>query len=217
MKASLLVTRNQLPFYCGPKDGGAFDLTNACPTCGTGARRLEPIKLPGVRLKDRVSCTLKFEIVIPPRLVVAIRSTAPHCLREIRDDQTGEATAFFQLIPDITLPRWGVETTGWCTSEMDPPCPICKRDGYFNVPKTPLKISYDQPVPTFALAETCEHFGKSRLQADFRKSLFASPYIIVSEAVEGVLSGEPGVEFVPVNFSPSRATEDRLRRGRKMN
>ena len=200
MRASLLITTNQLHFYCGPKDGGSYDLRDACPFCGSGARRLDPIRLPSAQLKDRVSYTYKFEIVIPPRLVAPIRSVAPNCLREIEDEQTTETTAFFQLIPEITLPRWSTGTTGWCTSEMLPQCPNCKRDGYYNVPKMPLKIVYDQPIPSFSVAETFEQFGKARLHSDFKKSLFAIPFMIVSEAVQSVLSGERGLEFIPVKL-----------------
>ena len=117
--------------------------------------------------------------------------------------EQGDRLHFSELIPETTLPRWSAATTGWCISEILPQCPTCKRDGYYNIPKAPLRISYDQPVPTFAVAQTYEHFGKSRLQADFRKSLFAPPYLIVGKALEDVLAGERGLEFVPVSCSGS--------------
>jgi hypothetical protein len=203
MKTSLLVIENQLSCYCGPKDGGNYDLSNACPVCGTGARRVDSISLPAARLKDRVSNTLKFEVVIPPRLAGAIKSVAPRCLRNIRDEKTGELTPFFQLIPEITLPRWSAATTGWCTSEMVPPCSTCKRDGYFNVTKAPLRLSYRETLSLFSVAETYEHFGKSRLQPDFKESNFAVPLLVVSQALEDALAGEPGVTFVPVGSKRS--------------
>jgi len=201
MKASLLVIENQLPFFCGPKDGGKYDLGGACPVCGTGARRVDPIKLPLARLKDRVSITLKHEVVLPPRLVPAIKAVAPQCVREIRDEKTGTPTPFFELIPEITLPPWGAATTGWCSSEMDPPCPTCKRDGFFNIPKMPLKLAYNKKNPPFFVAATYEYFGKSRLQTDFKKSLFAVQFLIVGESVENALIGERGINFVPVIFA----------------
>jgi hypothetical protein len=200
MNASLLIIRNPLSCFCGPKDGGNYDLTDACPVCGTGARRVDPIKLPSACLKDRVSNTLKHEVVIPPRLVSALKAVAPQCLREIRDEKTGMPTSFFELIPEITLPPWGTATTGWCVSEMDPPCQKCKRDGFFNIPKVPLMLTYDQALRSFSVAETYERFGKSRLKANFKKSLFASPFLVVDGAVRKVLSDERGVEFVPVSF-----------------
>jgi hypothetical protein len=201
MKASLLVIENQISCRCGPKDGGGYDLGDMCPVCGTGARRADPIKLPLALLKDRVSITLKFEVLIPPRIVVAIKSVAPKCLREIRDEKSGLPTPFFQLIPEIILPRWSAATTGWCMSEIDPPCQTCKLDGFFNVPKVALRLIYDKIVPPFSVAETYEHFGKSRLLSEFKKSNFAVPYLVIGEAIEDALAGERGVEFVPVRFA----------------
>jgi hypothetical protein len=110
-------------------------------------------------------------------------------------------TPFFELISEITLPPWSAATTGWCMSETDPPCPNCKRDGFFNIPKVPLKLAYDEEPRSFSVAATYERFGKSRLKADFRKSLFANPCFVVDEPVRKVLSDERGVEFVPVAFS----------------
>ena len=200
MTAYLLVIENLLPFFCGAKDGGIYDFGNACPNCGTGAQRITPLTLPMSGLKNRVSNTLKFEVVIPPRLVSAIMSVAPQCLKEIRDATTGAETGFFQLIPEITLPKWSSATTGFCLSEMDPPCSTCKRDGYFNITKIPLKLSYSDPVPSFSVAETYERFGKSRLNIDFQKSLFATPYLVISEAVKKTIEGESGLSFIPVAF-----------------
>jgi hypothetical protein len=203
MKAFLLIIRNQLPLFCGPKDGGKYDLGDACPVCGTGARRIDPIKLPLSRLKDRVSITLKHEVVIPPRLVSAIREIAPQCLREIYNEKTGTPTAFFQLVPETILPPWGNATTGWNTSKLDPPCPICKRDGFFNIPKVSLNLSYDKPILAFSMAATWEHFGKSRLSPDFNKSLFAVPLLIINESIKKALENEPGVIFVSIKTSHS--------------
>lgn len=206
MRASHIVIRNQLPFYCGPKDGGKYDLSNACPVCGTGEMRCDPIRLPGSRLKDRVAMTLKWEVVIPPRLVPAINAIAPQCLREIRDDISGSATRFCQLIPEMTLPPWGTATTGWTTSRMDPSCPNCGRDGYFNVPGVPLRLRYDRSVAPFKVAATYEYFGKSRLHLEFEKSLIADPFLVVAESVERILENERGLEFVPVDFEPIEET-----------
>jgi hypothetical protein len=200
MNAALLITRNQLPFYCGSRDGGAFDFSRACPTCGTGARRVDPITLPLRRLKEKVSCTLKLEIVLPPRLVPVLMAVAPNCLRVVRDAITGKDTGYYELVPETVLPRWRAETSGWMLSEMDPQCDICKRDGYFHVPKQPLRLCYNCPPSEFCVAETYEHFGKSQLKADFPSSLLACPLLIVSEAIQAILAGEPGVEFVPVIF-----------------
>src|SRR4051794_11055705 len=131
---SLLWIRNVLPIACGASDGGRFDFTDACPKCGTGARRVDPISLSQSRLSDRVAGTRRNELIIPPRLVESIRRLAPQCLREIQDSKTRRPISHFELIPEITLPKWDPRTTGWCTSPSVPPCPICMRDGFYNIP-----------------------------------------------------------------------------------
>jgi hypothetical protein len=199
MKTWQLIVRNQMDCYCGPTDGGKYDLTIACPVCGTGARRVDPIHLPSARLRKSVSITLDHELVIPPRLVPALRDIIPHCLREILTEKTGAPTPYFEMIPEITLPGWSLATTGWCTSRMDPPCPTCKRDGYYNIGKTPLLLAYAQGLPPFLVAETYECFGNSGIQSDFKKSHFAVGLPVVCEAVRNVLAGERGLEFLPVS------------------
>lgn len=92
MSNSLLIIRNQDPFYCGPFAGGEYDLSEASSVCGTGARRVSPIKLPSARLKNRVSITQKHEVVVPERVAEAIKRVAPHCLRQVLDQTTGDPT-----------------------------------------------------------------------------------------------------------------------------
>ncbi len=197
MKYFLLEVRNQLSVFCGPRDGGRYDCSVACGVCGTGARRLDPIRLPTGNLKDYLACTLKFEMVIPPRLMPALRAVAPNCLREIVTSEERTPSGFFELIGETVLPPFSPATTGFATEGQ---CGVCRRDGYFNVGREPLQLVYDQPVPTCAVAETYERFGNSRLTPEFSQSFLASPYLVVSEPVRDVLKGERGVEFVPVRY-----------------
>lgn len=208
MKASILVSKHVLPYQCisGPRDGGRYDLSDACPECGTGAQRLDPLRFPISMLRDRVSYTLTNEVVIPPRLVAPIRSVAPRCLRVICD-KAGKVSSYFELVPEVTLIPWSANTTGWCTSKLEPSCPKCRRDGYFNVPKQDLRIVYDSEVAPFSVGATYERFGKSRLRNYFRESHFAVSQILVAGAVEKILSGEKGISFIPVNFVVNESTE----------
>lgn len=208
MSNSLLIIRNQDPFYCGPFDGGEYDLSEACSVCGTGARRVSPIKLPSSRLKNRVSITQKHEVVVPERVAEAIKRVAPHCLRQVLYQTTGDPTKFYELIAETTLPRWSSQTTGWCLSQMDPPCPTCKRDGHFNVVKEPLRLIYSGTPPFFSVARTYEAFGKSRLLPKFRDSNFAVHFLVVCAEVMDLLRGERGVEFVPVEWLTNSEPEN---------
>ncbi len=120
----------QLATGCGPTDGGLYDMSSACSTCGTGARRLAPIRLPGSLISNRVAVTWDREVTIPPRLAGVIREIAPRCLREIYDAESGARLPHSQLVPEIVLPKWNARTTGWAKSKVVPSCPVCDRDGF---------------------------------------------------------------------------------------
>ena len=201
MSPANIVVENLLPCFCGPKDGGSYAMDCACPSCGSGARRMDPIHLPRSKLRNRVSMTLKDEIVIPPRLAESLRRLSAGIVREILDSTSGHPTSFYQLIPELTLPEWDPSSTGWCLSAMDPPCRQCGRDGHYNIPHVPLRIRYTKPLPSFHVAATYEWFGRSVRHSDFSRSLFASPCLIVSESVQEILRGERGVYFESVDIS----------------
>lgn len=198
MKFFLLSVPNQLSVYCGPKDGGRYDFSAACRVCGTGARRLDPIRLSPSILKDRVASTLKYEIMIPPRFLPALRAVGPNGLREIVTGKDRTPSGLFELIGETVFPPFGPATTGYTTSEQ---CPVCRRDGYFNIPHVPLHLAYDKPVPNCAVAETYKRFGNSRPNTDFKASYLAALRLILSEAMCEIIKGERTVKFVPVTTS----------------
>lgn len=101
----------------------------------------------------------------------------------------------------MVFPPFGPATTGYTTSEQ---CPICRRDGYFNIPHVPLQLAYDMSVPKCAVAETYERFGNSRPNPDLKASYLAAPRLILSEEVREIIKGERTVEFVPVTTSSLR-------------
>jgi len=197
MNYFLLTIRKQYDFDCGPKDGGRYDLSHACSVCGSGALRIDPIKLPIVSLKDMIAITLKHEVVVPARLRDEVKTLAPLCSRTILDSKSSQAASFLELIPEITLPSFSQKTTGYITERQ---CPACKRDGHFNIPHVPLKLSYKIIPGDFDVAATYERFGLSRLRPDFKESNFAVPLYVVSDRVRAIFSAEPGVEFEPVSI-----------------
>ena len=202
MNAYLLIVTNESTDGCGASDGGRFDLSDACPTCGTGARRIDPISMPKGRLPDHVFRTYRGEIIVPPRLVESIRILAPQCLRAVRGSGTDEWRRHGELIPEVTLPKWDSRTTGWTTSQMLPPCTGCRRDGFYNLVRVPLLLAYSGALPSFHVAQTYECFGRSVLRADFAESRFAKPNPVVSEAIKDLLFFEEGLEFDPVTYYP---------------
>ena len=75
MEAFVLIITNELPFACGPSDGGKFDITLACPKCGTGARRIDPISVSRTSFSDGVGVSWNREVVVSPRVVENVRKS----------------------------------------------------------------------------------------------------------------------------------------------
>lgn len=201
MAASLLSVSNRISDDCGPSDGGRYDFSDACSLCGTGALRIDPICLRSELLEDRVCATFLFEIVIPRRLVPALKAVAPKCLRDVLDVTTREPTGSCELIPELYLPPWSPSTSGLIRSKQLPPCVRCGRDGHYNTIKMEPALVYDILLPQFKVAGTYERFGRSGLRPDIKKSKFSHPLLMVDDSVREVLMNEEGVSFQPVRFS----------------
>lgn len=182
MNASLLVVRNEISDTCGPTDGGRYDFSDACSLCGTGALRIDPICLRSELLEDRVCSTLLFEIVIPRRLVPALKAVAPRCVRDVLDVTTREPTGSGELIAELYLPPWSPSTLGIIRSKQLPPCVRCDRDGHYNTIKMEPALVYDTPLPKFKVAGTYERFGRSGLRPDIKKSKFSPPLLMVDDS-----------------------------------
>jgi hypothetical protein len=200
MNISEIITGNMVHFFCEPEKKEDYDLTDACPVCGAGAQRISPLIMQPSRLKNKVSRTYGFEIIIPPRLVAEIRKIAPQCLRKIVN-RKGEDTSFCELIPEITMPRWEESTSGWCYGgKLEPQCSHCKRDGYFGIPHVTSNLVYADIPEKFSVAATYERFSKAHLNPDFRGSRFGFPILLVNENIKNILIKEKDLEFVPVKI-----------------
>jgi hypothetical protein len=89
------------------------------------------------QLKDRVAITMKFETIIPPRLLPAVRAIAPNCLRDVFSLSSRTPTSFFELIGETVLAPFSPATTGFV---IEGQCRACRRDGHFNVGRKPLQL-----------------------------------------------------------------------------
>jgi hypothetical protein len=156
------------------------------------------LKLPA----NRVSSTGN-ETILPKELAQKLRSSGVTCLRPIVSWQTRESTGFEELLAEAVLPKFAPETRGYEFSRTDPPCPACKRSGYYGIPDEELQLVYRgvaAEVQQRAVLETWERWGISRLREKFSDSRIAGPVQVVSDRVAEILGQSKGVEFVPVTF-----------------
>jgi hypothetical protein len=195
--------------YGGPRYGTGFDLDDACPQCGTGARPVGDVflKASDIPKKADVFQTLDGEYIVSDRVreeltKAGITGAELHGVRAARKD---ERLPWSQLVAPFELPPFDPETTGGVVRQD--PCPHCERDGYFGTAKSPLELRYTfgadslEEVPD--LASTWEHFGLSKLAEPFEESVFAQPLLLVKPRVIGLLQKLKvrQLEFVPVSLT----------------
>ena len=198
MNYFVLYVQRLLRWYASPADGGRYDMREACPHCGTGSVRLDPLFVVSSACKAGVAATYKQQIVVSSDVHARLVAAGVRSLRRALG-RNREPVNFWSLEPEMVLPAWSRDSKGFERSEIQPPCVFCHRDGFYDRPKESLSLIYDID-PGVDICATWEHFGASRLDASFDKSLFASPRLIVSERVREVLDGSKGVSFAEVKF-----------------
>jgi hypothetical protein len=200
-----LVVRKGVDVTGGVSAGTAYSFESACRTCGTGASQVGPLHLPRFTApKADLFSTLDSEILVTPRLADGLRAAGVRSLGPVVD-KDGRPLPFEQLLPQATLPPFGLETTGFVRER---PCPVCGRDGYFGVPNVPLRLVYPS-LPAELLDKdvlaTFERFGNSRLRTPLRDSVFAAPVYVIGGRVADALraAGARSAEVDPVVLDAS--------------
>jgi hypothetical protein len=187
----------------GPSYGTTFDLGEACPACGTGARQTSPLLLDAADTPRRGDLfqTLDGEILVSPRVAEALdgANLGAVSLKQARDHRTGAPIPWHQLLVVHELPPWHPDSVGF---EREEPCPECRRDGYFHGVGYPFELVYAATELDEApdVAWTYERFGNSKLREDVSESHFAAPQLLVSPHFREVLvqAGVGEVDFLPV-------------------
>lgn len=149
--------------------GTTFDLSEACPKCGTGAKQTSPLVLPRSSLHKRkglVSYGTDSEILVATSLKKALQEAEVTGieLRQVVAKDSDETLPWWQVICEHTMPKASPQTIGWERSESLPPCPTCQQDGYYHT-QGPYMIFYRREDVDLAripdVAQTWESFGKS--------------------------------------------------------
>jgi hypothetical protein len=185
-----MVERNEIdPF--GPSHGTTFDLSSACPRCGTGAVQTSPFYGPAKSFpKTGLICASSTETFVAEPLADALRraETTGLELRQARSHREHEPLPWWQIVPRFTMPKMSQATKGIVHDQKLPPCPQCGRDGHYHTASEPEQIAYaSADVEADELpdvVQTWECFSRSGIDPDdFRRSRFADPAILVKPGV----------------------------------
>lgn len=193
----------------GATYGTQYDLSRACPVCGTGAIQTSPLVLNTSEIPPNVEIfqTTDHEILVSSRLERVLTDAILKGLRlETAMSLDGATLPWLQLLSDMEMPPADPGSTGIVRER---PCPYCHRDGYFDTAKEPFELMYDHAsissdsIPD--AAHTHEHFGNSRIRQPFSESHFAQPLLLISPAVFHLFRREnvDGLRFDPVTIRSS--------------
>lgn len=198
----------------GQSSGTKYDVSPACPKCGSGARQISPLFLKSGDLseKSKVAATedgkILFQEATAKKLIEG--GFPQDSLGEVRDAEDNETLPWRQLRALAELPPMLPETQGIVKEDG---CPKCGRDGYFHDVRRPIEIRYDiseadlKNLP--AVVETWERFGYSHLSDRSEESAFASPLLIIKQEIYRLFQRLKikGLEFIPIRLSESRTKE----------
>jgi hypothetical protein len=197
----LILTVNRKPLDAGGGEyGTTFDLSRACPRCGTGAIQTSPLLLPltGLPKKGLLCEAAHGEILVAAPLADALRenNVTGLELRQVRLYANGEPLPWWQMVSQHEMPRMHPETRGVLTDEVDHltqdgavirtlhPCPECRQDGRYATTAEPFELAYSEKVVKLSelpdVVHTWERFGRSGIDPeDPRLSHFAVPLLLV--------------------------------------
>jgi hypothetical protein len=190
----------------GPTYGTEYDLSSACPVCGTGAPQASSLvlKRSDVPKSGPIFQTLDHEYLVNGEIARSLADSRLTGLRllEARSLRDGAGLGWFQLIPTAQMPPVAAWSKGL---ERWKPCTTCGRDGYYHRPDEPLQLAYSTDAALSSLPDvttTYECFGKSGLRQPLAKSHFAQPMLLVKPRFREILAAHKvrGAQFEPVRF-----------------
>jgi hypothetical protein len=194
--------------FSGPDQDIEFDMSTACPACGTAARQASALRLKRSDLpkKRSVSCTYSAEYLLRRDLVMdlMISLKSERGLRQVEERKTHAKLDWWQIIPDTDMPKMDPTTTGITTDQQ---CAVCRRDGHYNDMSQPFCPTYRMSpaargeLPDFV--STWERFLHTWIRKDQSRVLgFAQPGLLISHKVTKFLLERriPRLALTPVRF-----------------
>jgi hypothetical protein len=192
--------------YSTSSYGTTYDLSSACPRCGTGAVQTSPLMIPlkGLPKKNLACCGPDAQLLVAEPLVDALREARVTGLelRQARFYQNQELLPWWQMISHYELPKMSPQTRGVITDEVDhvfeegpvkvihamPPCPVCRQDGRYGTPHEPMEIAYNRsdvdPTSLPDVVHTWERAGPSSMTKDDpARRYFAPDWMLVKPKI----------------------------------
>ncbi len=148
----LMQPNREIELFGGVEYGTTYDLSGACPACGTGGKQTSTLFVDAETLGElegkRAGSTIFFHIVVDPGFeaeLVRIGATGISFrdVYAVTRDKRQFKIPFRQLCAARTLPPMSPSTTGLVRDEV---CEVCGRNGYFETDAQPTRVVYRPPT-----------------------------------------------------------------------
>lgn len=182
----------------GVRFGTMFDLSNACPVCGTGGKQTSPLFVDREDLRNlkgsRAGETYRGDVFVDERLAEELKRigatglTLGEMYAEFREKRMVKLP-WKQLLAARTLPPMSPRTTGF--SRVEDSCKVCLRDGYGGTSQEPLRVVYRSSDlrEVDDVNFSWENAWVGELQPDLRESFLSLPWPLVTPKVRRVIVG----------------------------
>jgi hypothetical protein len=195
--------------FGGVEYGTTYDLSGACPACGTGGRQTSALFIDGKQLAEleghRAAGTIFYHLLVDEGLeqdLLRIGATgiAFRSVYAVMPDKRQVKLRYRQLCAERTLPPMSPRTTGLV---RDRACEVCWRNGYFQTGAAPTRIVYRaSDLRNAADVNTAwENLGYAILEPDLRDSLLSYPWTLVTPKVRRVFldAGVTTFKWLPIH------------------
>ncbi len=219
----LVYTRSAVNIFGGPQLGTTYDMTNACPSCGAGAKQTSAMMIDKGEVKNlkklRATATYYEDMIVDDGLATQLASLGLTGLSFgdvyaiAKKDESKKAGTkkvaktklpWKQVIAAHTMPPMSPRTTGLA---RDPDCPTCTRNREITASGHSIRVVYraQDLVGAQDFNLTWEWFGQLRITKDINKTLLPYPMLLVTPKVMRVLR-DAGVESF--RWTPIRVIDE---------
>jgi hypothetical protein len=182
----------------GESCSSEYDLSEACQTCGTGAKLLGPLIAKGLTNCNKdIFQTKNGDWLISSKLYQSLNSSIKLNLKPVVNNKN-QALEFWHLNTSESLPKSNINSSGFVIENQ---CMTCHRDGHFNdVEIGDLKQGRETIVKPLIFVynnnfewngdifQTWERYGISNKVVSGNNVIrYARPWLIVSDRVKKLL------------------------------
>ena len=220
MKNFFLLKQTNPEFgYSGEILGTDFDLSAACPHCGSGAFVKDRLRVKIKPTKDEFLETIAGDFLISEALFKSLKNKSNKVnvnhLKKVLDSSDNELP-YYYLTSKLSFPSMSNESNGVIVEGQ---CQFCKRDGHFAkvivgnlslgiktkiiTPHYIYKIENDSFLDQSDIFTTWECFGNSRLKTEGKYIRhFARPELLVSAELKDKLEecNLKSLNFFPITI-----------------